>query len=474
MENKDLLNLIDILPIYIKENLLKNPNKESLIEIVMDLGRKPEARFPWGPEYIADKVISWQDIDYSIKRVGKFSDDNRAGIERTLHRISCIRNRQGLIIGVTCRVGRAMFGTITSIRDLLESNQSILILGKPGVGKTTTIREIARVFSEELEKRVVIIDTSNEIAGDNDIPHIGIGRARRMQVKKSELQHKVMIEAVENHMPEVIIIDEIGTELETLAARTISERGVTLVGTAHGNDLESLIKNPTLTDLIGGIQSVTISDEEARRRGTQKSIMERKSTSAFQIAIEINRRECWTVHRNIEKSIDSILHNHPLNLQNRKIENASQTIIKYTTIEDSIFKTPLLKENWRKNSKVKKPAQNSLELEPTKTNNNTNHLIQNSTITIYNISITQSYIKKASQKLNVNIVFTKDIEKTNAIIALNSHLIRNNKIQEISLKNNIPIIAVKNNTVAQIVQTLEGMLKSNTNGSSKTMETLNP
>lgn len=295
-----------------------------------------------------------------------------------------------------------------------------------------------------------------------------------MQVKKSELQHKVMIEAVENHMPEVIIIDEIGTELETLAARTISERGVTLVGTAHGNDLESLIKNPTLTDLIGGIQSVTISDEEARRRGTQKSIMERKSTSAFQIAIEINRRECWTVHRNIEKSIDSILHNHPLNLQNRKIENASQTIIKYTTIEDSIFKTPLLKENWRKNSKVKKPAQNSLELEPTKTNNNTNHLIQNSTITIYNISITQSYIKKASQKLNVNIVFTKDIEKTNAIIALNSHLIRNNKIQEISLKNNIPIIAVKNNTVAQIVQTLEGMLKSNTNGSSKTMETLNP
>ena len=279
--DEDLDKLLENLPFFIQENLKNHSNKDKLIEIVMDLGRRPEARFHTGPEYLSQKIISWQDIDYTTKRISKFSDDNRAGIERTLHRISCIRNRQSLINGLTCRVGRAIFGTISIIRDLLESGQSILILGRPGVGKTTIIREIARVLSDEMEKRVIIVDTSNEIAGDSDIPHSGIGRARRMQVSKTELQHQVMIEAVENHMPEVIIIDEIGTELEALAARTIAEKGVQLVGTTHGNCLENLIKNPPLADLIGGIQYVTLSDEAAKRRGTQNSILERKAYPAF-------------------------------------------------------------------------------------------------------------------------------------------------------------------------------------------------
>jgi len=231
----DLEKLLDNLPFFIQENLNNHANKNKLIEIVMDLGRRPEARFSNGSEYLSQKIISWQDIDYITKRISHFSDENRAGIERTLHRISCIRNRQSLINGLTCRVGRAIFGTISIIRDLLESGQSILILGKPGVGKTTIIREIARVLSDEMGKRVIIVDTSNEIAGDSDIPHSGIGRARRMQVGKTEFQHKIMIEAVENHMPEIIIIDEIGTELEALAARTIAEKGVQLVGTTHGN-----------------------------------------------------------------------------------------------------------------------------------------------------------------------------------------------------------------------------------------------
>ena len=261
---EDLERLIDILPKSIQKTIHTHTQKDTLVEIVMDLGRRPEARFPSHPEYLSPKPITWQDLDYSVKRLSKFTDDNRAGIERTLHRISCIRNRQGLIIGLTCRVGRAMYGTINIIRDLLESKQSILILGRPGVGKTTMVREIARVLANEMEKRVVIIDTSNEIAGDSDVPHIGIGRARRMQVSRTDLQHKIMIEAVENHMPEVIIIDEIGTELEAIAAQTIAERGVQLIGTAHGNYLGSLIKNPTLSDLVGGIQYVTLSDEEAR------------------------------------------------------------------------------------------------------------------------------------------------------------------------------------------------------------------
>lgn len=465
MQNKDLLNLIDILPIYIKKSLIEqSDNNESLIEIVMDLGRKPEARFSWGHEYLSDRVVSWQDIDYSIKRIGEFSDDNRAGIERTLHRISCIRNRKGLVIGLTCRVGRALFGTINSIRDLLESNDSILILGKPGVGKTTTIREISRIFSEELEKRVVIIDTSNEIAGDNDIPHTSIGRARRMQVKKSELQHKVMIEAVENHMPEVIIIDEIGTELESFAARTISERGVTLVGTAHGNDLESLIKNPTLTDLIGGIQNVTLSDEEAKRRGTQKSIMERKSNSAFQIGIEINERECWVVHRNIEKSVDSILHNQNLNLQHRIVENPECTRIEYRNNQELL---PLLniqfpKQNWRKETQFLTPLSNQPNLL-----HNFNKLLVHNNVKqenlIYTLSVSNKIIDEACKKLKLNVILTKNIEKANVILILESHLEKNKKIKEILVKKNIPIITIKNNTVAQITKTLGDMLKSKSN-----------
>merc|ERR1712085_35257 len=250
------------------------------------------------------------------------------GIEKTLHRISCIRNRQWLINGLTCRVGRAIFGTISIIRDLLECGKSILVLGKPGVGKTTVVREIARVLSDEMEKRVIIIDTSNEIAGDSDIPHSAIGKARRMQVSQTNFQHQIMIEAVENHMPQIIIIDEIGTELEALAARTIAEKGVQLVGTTHGNCLENLIKNPSLADLVGGIQYVTLSDDEAKRRGTQKSILERKAYPAFQIAIEINAQNSWTVYENVEYSIDLILRGNPLIVQNRKLSLNEKGIVR--------------------------------------------------------------------------------------------------------------------------------------------------
>ena len=299
----DFEKLIENLPFFLQQTLKKHRYHDQMIEIVLDLGRRPEARFTYGPEYLSQKIISWQDIDFVTKHLSKFSNENRAGIERTLHRISCIRNRQFLINGLTCRVGRAVLGTISVIRDLLELEKSILILGKPGVGKTTIIREIGRVLADELEKRVVIIDTSNEIAGDSDIPHSGIGRARRMQVPKTELQHQIMIEAVENHMPEVIIIDEIGTDLEVLAARTIAEKGVQLVGTTHGNCLDNLIKNPPLADLIGGIQYVTLSDDEAKRRGTQKSILERKAYPAFEIVIEINSQNSWTIHEDVKTSI---------------------------------------------------------------------------------------------------------------------------------------------------------------------------
>jgi len=280
---------------------------DNLVEIVMDLGRKPEARFQSGEVSLTDREVDREDLAFVAERIGVFGGDNRAGIERTLHRISAIRNRSGEIVGLTCRVGRAVFGTIAIMRDLIESGQSLLLLGRPGVGKTTLLRETARVLADELHKRVVVVDTSNEIAGDGDIPHPAIGRARRMQVPTPTDQHGVMIEAVENHMPQVVVIDEIGTELEAMAARTIAERGVQLIGTAHGNSLENLMMNPTLADLIGGIQSVTLSDEEARRRGTQKSILERKAPPTFDTIIEIIDRDQVAVHNDVASTVDLIL-----------------------------------------------------------------------------------------------------------------------------------------------------------------------
>ncbi|NLY52972.1 MAG: AAA family ATPase [Firmicutes bacterium] len=303
----DLDRLLEVLPQFVRETLEEQGNFDNLIEIVLDLGRRPEARYSNGFVYLADNEVNREHIDTVLKRVGEFGLDNRAGIERTLHRISAIRNRQGEIIGLTCRVGRAVFGTIDIIRDVIETGASLLLLGKPGVGKTTMLREIARVLADEFLKRVVIVDTSNEIAGDGDIPHPAIGRARRMQVPRPADQAAVMIEAVENHMPEAIVIDEIGTEAEAQAARTIAERGVQLIGTAHGITLDNLVLNPTLSDLIGGIQAVTLGDEEARRRGTQKTVLERKAPPTFDVVIEIQSTQRLAIHHDVAKTVDLLL-----------------------------------------------------------------------------------------------------------------------------------------------------------------------
>ncbi len=318
--SNELDAFLDILPLRIRELLHQQPDYSELLEVVLDLGRPPEARFPHRELILNSRQIDHSDLEYVTSRVSEFTGDNRSGIERTLHRISAVRNRNGCIIGLTCRVGRAVFGTVKMIKDLIESDKNVLLLGRPGVGKTTMLREVARVLADDFGKRVIVIDTSNEIAGDGDIPHPAIGHARRMQVATPDRQHAVMIEAVENHMPEAIIIDEIGTELEAQAARTIAERGVQLVGTAHGNTLENLILNPTLSDLIGGIQTVILGDEEAKRRHTQKSVLERKAPPTFDVVVELIDYYQVTVHPNIIEAVDATLHQQPIQAELRWID----------------------------------------------------------------------------------------------------------------------------------------------------------
>jgi len=500
----DLDRLLDILPDDLQGILRPHPRRDELIEIILDLGRKPEARFPDCAEYLTDRTITRADLEQSVERVGHFGGDNRAGIEQTLHRISAIRNRKGDIIGLTCRVGRSVFGTIALIRDLVERGESILLLGRPGVGKTTALREIARVLADDLEKRVVIIDTSNEIAGDGDIPHPAIGRARRMHVAKPELQHQVMIEAVENHMPEVIVIDEIGTELEALAARTIAERGVQLVGTAHGNRIENLMKNPTLSDLIGGIQSVTLGDDEARRRGTQKTVLERKAPPTFSIAVEMLERYRWVVHENVAQMVDTLLRRGQPNPQVRRFDEQGNVKIEHELPLDLAPvppKLPTTPPGWRSSGKMRPvsspypnvqgglrersrgklrgvtaepllpptPAQQfermlDISLQTRVTGERPEPIEldgfepEDTPLKLYPYAIGKQQLEQAIELLELPIVLTKDLDEADAVLALRSHLKNHAKLRHVAKARQIPIHPLKSCSIPQITRALKRIL----------------
>ncbi|MFM7326023.1 MAG: R3H domain-containing nucleic acid-binding protein [Nodosilinea sp.] len=482
----DLDQLLAILPPPIQTRLAHHPQRASLVEVVLDLGRLPEARFFGSVEYLAEVPVTPTDLEHCIQRVSSFGDDNRAGIAKTLHRISAIRNRSGTIIGLTCRVGRAVFGTIGLIRDLVETGQSILLLGRPGVGKTTALREIARVLADDLQKRVVIIDTSNEIAGDGDIPHPAIGRARRMQVAHSEAQHRVMIEAVENHMPEVIVIDEIGTELEALAARTIAERGVQLVGTAHGNRLENLIKNPTLSDLIGGIQSVTLGDEEARRRGSQKSVLERKAPPTFAIAVEMLERQRWAVHEDVSATIDNLLRGRQSGLQIRTLDDQNKLVI---TQELPASGREILRPDrlgWRSTGRMTPlPPESpprvgaSLGAEPTPISRGSTpvasptlfqDLLDSSELQpglgpngedglrLYPYGISRYQLERVIKTLHLPVVLTKDLDSADAVLALRAYGKGQSKLKHIAQGRHLPVHLVKSNNIPQITRALQRLL----------------
>jgi len=405
------------LPPELARALHERTDPRELLEIVLDLGREPEARVPGREVLLADHPVSTSDLDHVANNVGQFGDDNRAGIERTLHRVSAIRNRSGRIVGLTMRVGRAVTGTGEIIRDIVVSGQSILLLGRPGIGKTTMLRECARLLADELRKRVVIVDTSNEIGGDGDIPHPGIGRARRMQVRTPLLQHAVMIEAVENHMPEVIVIDEIGTELEAGAARTIAERGVQLIATAHGQTLENLLVNPTLNDLLGGIQSVTLSDEEARRRGTQKSVLERKAPPTFDVLVEIQDRDRVAIHQPLADVVDAALRG-PLQTPKIRVRTREGRVI--SNVDGPV-------------TVASEPAVSSAR-----------------PLGIFPYGVSRHHVEQSIRELDLPVRVLGNLDGAGAVLTLKNHYRRRPDSLRQAESRGLPIHILKSNSVSQV------------------------
>jgi len=446
----DLEALLEILPSNIRHAVEKANNSEKLLEIVIDLGRVPSARFVENELSLLEKEITRTDIDHITERIGKFDADNRAGMERTLHRISAIRNRLGAIVGLTCRVGRAVYGTVDIIQDIIETGKSVLILGRPGVGKTTLLREAARILAEN--KRVVIVDTSNEIGGDGDVPHPAVGRARRMQVSQPMMQHEVMIEAVENHNPEVIVIDEIGRELEAQAARTIAERGVQLIGTAHGQTLDNLLLNPTLSDLIGGIEAVTLSDEEARRRGTQKTVLERRSPPTFDVVIEIQTRDRFAVHLDISASVDSLLRGVPVPPEVRTRDDEGKIVI------EKPAPAPKSKMEVREVVKAprrgRQPAPVLEEHTPVAKQTPTILTSPLQTVRVFAYGVARNRLSQAAKRLGVPAVIVADVNEADALVTLRTYYRNREQTVMDAEHRGLPIYVLRANTVAQVEQFL--------------------
>ncbi|MCB4412258.1 AAA family ATPase [Synechococcus sp. MU1611] len=450
----DLDRLLELLPDAVQEQLREEEARQQLLEVVLDLGRLPEARYPGRALALGSTPLSREDLAAVVARIGQFGGDNRAGIERTLHRISAIRNRQGEVVGLTCRVGRAVFGTVAMVRDLLDGGQSLLLMGRPGVGKTTALREIARVLADELERRVVVIDTSNEIAGDGDIPHPAIGRARRMQVARPELQHQTMIEAVENHMPEVIVIDEIGTELEAQAARTIAERGVVLVATAHGNALANLIKNPTLSDLVGGIQAVTLGDEEARRRRSQKTVLERAADPTFPVAVEMHSRHRWAVHTDVAATVDQLLRGLQPRVQERELTAEGGVQLVDPPQSSGLLSPPSPRPAAGRpvSVPVSVPQTSAAEASPPAPPENTNVL------QVLCCGITPRLVDETIRSHGWTARVVDDLSEADVVLSIRLGLSRQPSLRRQARDLGIPILVIKSDTLPQVTRAMARLL----------------
>ena len=469
----DLDVLLGILPGNIVEAVHKANNYDNLLEIILDLGRVPTARYVQGETVLINKEITRLELDHVVEHIGEFDADNRAGLERTLHRISCLRNRRGYVVGLTCRVGRAVYGTVDIIQDIVESGKSLLILGRPGVGKTTLLREAARILAES--KRVIVVDTSNEIGGDGDVPHPAVGKARRMQVREPMLQHEVMIEAVENHNPEVIVIDEIGRELEAAAARTIAERGVQLIGTAHGQTIDNLLLNPTLSDLIGGIEAVTLSDEEARRRGTQKTVLERRAPPTFDVLVEIQQRDRFAAHMDIAASVDALLRGYPLPPEIRSRDAEGKIRIEKAKTNpkskpDSEFRI--------ENGNTTGPHRNSIRSEGTESYGRPALSMGRQftpaaepaapaptearrtplqPVRVYPFGVARDRLTQLAKRMGVPAIFVKDAGEAEVLVTLRSYYRDRQQAVMQAEQRGTPIFVLRANTVSQMEQFLSDL-----------------
>ena len=466
-EQLELGLVLNVLPPDVAEVLRDRDDLDQLLEVVLDLGRLPEARFVSGDAELNDQPVTTADLENVIERIGDFGDDNRAGIERTLHRISAIRNRRGQVIGITCRVGRAVFGTIKIIEDLAFSGKNILLLGRPGVGKTTMLREMARVLSQEAKKRVIIVDTSNEIAGDGDVPHPAIGRSRRMQVPTPSQQHGVMIEAVENHMPETIVIDEMGTEQEAAAARTIAERGVQLIATAHGNTLDNLIMNPTLSDLVGGIQTVTLGDQEARYRGTQKSVLERKAPPTFDVVVEIQGWAKLAVHDNVSQVVDQWLRGFPISPEVRTMGDdgevkRSQEQVRVSEAQPGSWQSDSRRgRGGRENQssqrqspqgQIMAQSQMAALVEP-------EAAVKASEVRIFLFGVGRDKLEAAAAESGTALQIVNELRRADLVLTTKTHYRRGSQLVRIAESSGTPVCVLRKNTMPQLQEFLDTVIK---------------
>ena len=466
-EQLELDLVLNVLPPDVAGVLRDRDDLDQLLEVVLDLGRLPEARFVSGDAELNDEPVTTADLENVIERIGDFGDDNRAGIERTLHRISAIRNRRGQVIGITCRVGRAVFGTIKIIEDLAFSGKNILLLGRPGVGKTTMLREMARVLSQEAKKRVIIVDTSNEIAGDGDVPHPAIGRSRRMQVPTPSQQHGVMIEAVENHMPETIVIDEMGTEQEAAAARTIAERGVQLIATAHGNTLDNLIMNPTLSDLVGGIQTVTLGDQEARYRGTQKSVLERKAPPTFDVVVEIQGWAKLAVHDNVSQVVDQWLRGFPISPEVRTMGDdgevkRSQEQVRVSEAQPGSWQSDSRRgrggranqSSQRQSPQGQMMAQSQMAalVEP-------EAVVKASEVRIFLFGVGRDKLEAAAAESGTALQIVNELRRADLVLTTKTHYRRGSQLVRIAESSGTPVCVLRKNTMPQLQEFLDTVIK---------------
>ena len=466
-EQLELDLVLNVLPPDVAGVLRDRDDLDQLLEVVLDLGRLPEARFVSGDAELNDQPVTTADLENVIERIGDFGDDNRAGIERTLHRISAIRNRRGQVIGITCRVGRAVFGTIKIIEDLAFSGKNILLLGRPGVGKTTMLREMARVLSQGAKKRVIIVDTSNEIAGDGDVPHPAIGRSRRMQVPTPSQQHGVMIEAVENHMPETIVIDEMGTEQEAAAARTIAERGVQLIATAHGNTLDNLIMNPTLSDLVGGIQTVTLGDQEARYRGTQKSVLERKAPPTFDVVVEIQGWAKLAVHDNVSQVVDQWLRGFPISPEVRTMGDdgevkRSQEQVRVSEAQPGSWQSDSRRgrggrenqSSQRQSPQGQMMAQSQMAalVEPEAS-------VKASEVRIFLFGVGRDKLEAAAAESGTALQIVNELRRADLVLTTKTHYRRGSQLVRIAESSGTPVCVLRKNTMPQLQEFLDTVIK---------------